>query len=259
MGTTCRRAIGLGMARTFNTAFSALVGGAILSLSSVLSASATTYTIPLSYSYNSYSDPNDANYPDFYTQSLPFNLPAGYTNASLNITALQFDDRGVVQLNGVTVTSSGITNNLGLVGQMVFTAGGTPVPWTFEYGFVEATTFAPITTGFQTGLNTIELIVNDTSGGLNFRDGLLSGGYYWFTGACYDTSGCFFTEERNGIKYYRGYTFPPTSALFVATVTYDLADNVSQTPLPAALPLFVSGLGGLGYLARRRRKRSVAA
>jgi hypothetical protein len=247
--------------RTFSTrtAFSALVGGAILSMGSVLSASATTYTIPLSYSYDSYSSPTDPTHPDFYTQSLPFNLPAGYTNASLNITTLQFDDRGVVQLNGVNATSSGITNGLGLVGQMVFTAGGTPVPFTFDYGFVEATTFAPITTGFQTGLNTIELIANDTSGGLNFRDGLLSGGYFWYTIQCFDLSGCPFTEVRNGVTYYRGFENPHTSALFVATVTYDLADGVSETPLPAALPLFVSGFCGLGYLARRRRKSSVTA
>ena len=263
MGTTYCRAVGLGMARTFNTrtAFSALVGGAILSLISVHSASATTYTIPLSYSYDSYSSPTDANHPDFYTHSLLFNLPAGFTNASLNITALQFDDRGVVQLNGVTATSSGITNGLGLVGQMVFTAGGTPVPFTFDYGFVEATTFVPITTGFQTGLNTIELIVNDTSGGLNFRDGLLSGGYFWYVGACFDKSGfgCPYSEVRDGKIYYRSNVNPHTSALFVATVTYDLADGVSQTPLPAALPLFVSGLCGLGYLARRRRKSGVTA
>jgi hypothetical protein len=201
MGTTYRRAVGLGVARTFNvrTAFSALVGGAILSLSSALSAGATT--IPLSYSYSSYSSPTDPTHPDFYTQVLQFILPAGYTNASLNITELRFDDRGVVLLNGATATSSAYVPNgvLGLDGQMVLTAGGTPVPWTFEYRY-EATTFTPITTGFHTGLNTIEIIANDTSGGLNFRDGLLSGGYYWYTGACYDhVVGCNFSEERNGI------------------------------------------------------------
>jgi hypothetical protein len=226
------------------------VGGAIVSLGSVLSATATTYTIPLSYSYSSYSSPTDSTKPDFYTQSLPFTLPAGYTNASLNITALHFDDRGVVQLNGVTKTSSGITNGLGYVGQMVFTAGGTPVPFTFEYGYVEATTFAPITTGFQTGLNTIELIANDTSGGLNFRTGLLSGGYFWYTAGCF---GCF-SEVRNGVTYYRGGVNPATGALFTATVTYDLVAS-GETPLPAALPLFATGLGAFGLLTYRKRRK----
>jgi hypothetical protein len=235
-------------------AFSALVGGAILSLGSVLSASAAT-TIPLSVSYDSFSSPGDPTHPDFYIKSLTFTLPAGYTNASLNITALQFDDRGVVQLNGTTVTSSGITAGLGLVGQMQFTAGGTAVPWTFQYGFVESTTFAPITTGFQTGLNTIDLIVNDTSGGLGFREGLLSGGYFWYTIRCFDSSGCPFTEVRNGITYFRGNPNPPTSALFTASVTYDLADSVSQTPLPAALPLFATGLGAFSLLTYRKRRK----
>jgi hypothetical protein len=31
--------------------------------------------------------------------------------------------------------------------------------------------------------------------------------------------------------------------------------NVSATPLPAALPLFASGLGALGLIARRRKRK----
>ena len=227
-------------------------------LGTASSANAASFSIPLSESYLSFSSPTDPTHPDFYIRSLGFTLPAGYTNASLNITTLRFDDRGVVQLNGTTVTSSGITNGLGLVGQMIFTAGGTPVPWTFQYGFVETTTFAPITTGFQTGLNTIDLIVNDTSGGLNFRDGLLSGGYFWYTGRCFDSSGCPFTEVRNGITYFRGNPDPATRVEFAATVTYDVADVVGETPLPAAQPLFATGLAGLGFIANRRKRRKAA-
>jgi len=36
-------------------------------------------------------------------------------------------------------------------------------------------------------------------------------------------------------------------------------DNVSQTPLPATLPLFASGLGLLGLLRRRRKRREAEA
>jgi len=221
----------------------ATLAGTLVAFGSATVASAESISIFLSTPPNSYSSPNDPAHPDFYTLSTTFNLPVGYTNASLNITTLHFDDRGVVQLNDAIVTSSGITNGGGYVGQMVFTPGGTPVPFTFQYGYVEATTFAPITTGFQTGLNTIELIVNDTSGGLNFRDGLLSGGYYWYGYAPY---------------IYQGGPNPATSALFEATVTYDLVADPGQTPLPAALPLFATGLAGLGVIAHRRKRKQAA-
>jgi hypothetical protein len=46
----------------------------------------------------------------------------------------------------------------------------------------------------------------------------------------------------------------PSGAAFFATVNYD----VSQTPLPAALPLFAGGLGVIGLLARRRKRKATA-
>jgi len=39
----------------------------------------------------------------------------------------------------------------------------------------------------------------------------------------------------------------------------DLAVNVGGTPLPATLPLLVSGLGVFGVVARRRKRKAVAA
>ena len=38
-----------------------------------------------------------------------------------------------------------------------------------------------------------------------------------------------------------------------------LSGTVSAVPLPAALPLFASGLAGLGWLSRRRRKQAQAS
>jgi len=35
--------------------------------------------------------------------------------------------------------------------------------------------------------------------------------------------------------------------------------TISQTPLPAALPLFAAGLGGLGLLGWRRKRKTIAA
>jgi hypothetical protein len=37
-----------------------------------------------------------------------------------------------------------------------------------------------------------------------------------------------------------------------------LSNNVSQTPLPAALPLFAGGLGMVGFLARRKQRKAVS-
>jgi hypothetical protein len=40
---------------------------------------------------------------------------------------------------------------------------------------------------------------------------------------------------------------------------FGLANGPATTPLPAALPLFASGLGGLGFLQWRRKKKAAAA
>jgi hypothetical protein len=46
----------------------------------------------------------------------------------------------------------------------------------------------------------------------------------------------------------------PTFLTFKGTLTYDVA----QTPLPAALPLFASGLGLVGLALYRRRRKQAA-
>ena len=41
-------------------------------------------------------------------------------------------------------------------------------------------------------------------------------------------------------------------------LSFQLTGNLAATPLPAALPLFVTGLGGLGLLGWRRKRRAQA-
>jgi hypothetical protein len=41
-------------------------------------------------------------------------------------------------------------------------------------------------------------------------------------------------------------------------VTFSAAYAVSATPLPAALPLFASGLGAMGLLGWRRKRKAAA-
>ncbi len=199
--------------------FAAYASGLIAALGFAPTANAST--IPLSYSFTSYSSPTDPDHPSFFVKSLTFTLPPNFTQAALTITSLKFDDRGVVQLNGTTITSSGYQPIPGgcLNGQMVLSEGASPVPYTFAHEYSD-TLFAAITTNFKPGLNTLDFIVNDTSGGINFRDGLLSDGYYWYTTRCFDSSGCPYSEVRNGKTYYRGNANPPTGVQFAGQITY---------------------------------------
>jgi hypothetical protein len=186
-----------------------------------VSVPARANTIPLSGTFSS-TDPAL----DFYTASsegvnLNFTLPAGFTNASLNITTFQIDDRGVLVLNGTNVASEGIFGPGS--GFMVLTSGGANNQFTFQYGDASSS-FAAITGPFVTGLNVLDIIVNDTGAGIGGNLNPLS---------------------------------EPTSVNFAATVTFDTAP--SAVPLPSALPLFASGLGALGLLGWRRKRKAQAA
>lgn len=49
-----------------------------------------------------------------------------------------------------------------------------------------------------------------------------------------------------------------TGSIVSITLNYTLAGDPAATPLPAALPLFVSGLGALGLIGWRKRRRAAA-
>ena len=173
--------------------------------------------------------------PDFYTLTETFNLSPGFTNASLNITNFFADDRAVLRLNGTIVASTGIFGPG--PGSMVLSLGGSNDPFNFQYGnpfgYVPGNTgpFAAITSGFVTGLNTLEIIVNDTNTGIV---GNLSSGV-----------NCSFAE-----------CLAPTNVHLTAEVTFDGA--VGEVPLPGALPLFATGIGALGLVAYRRKRKQPA-
>jgi hypothetical protein len=191
----------------------ALSVGALIGL--IATAAATT--IPVSLSYNSGIVPGSPSLA-FQLITTSFNLPVGFSNASLNLGTFNVDDRAVLELNGSIVASTGIYGP-GL-GSMVLTAGGTNDPFNFEYG--NGGPFVPIAGPFVAGANSLVIVLNET---------------------------------RFGIQGDLNSTYPTETFAFMdGKVTYDIA----TTPLPAALPMFVGGVGLIGLLVGRRKRKTMA-
>jgi hypothetical protein len=68
----------------------------------------------------------------------------------------------------------------------------------------------------------------------------------------------------SGTVFFYGGLAPGASTVFALELPASILsvtgiNNVSTTPIPAALPLFASGLGGLGLLGWRRKRKKAAA
>jgi hypothetical protein len=64
-----------------------------------------------------------------------------------------------------------------------------------------------------------------------------------------------------GIATYtwNGLNIAPNAKFDVSFASWNNAiDSPVATPLPAALPLFATGLGVMGFLAKRRKRKTVA-
>lgn len=100
--------------------------------------------------------------PSVYTVIQTFVLPAGFTNAALSITNLDIDDRGILQLNGVTIDSAGIfgpgTTTLDL------TTSGPTITQSYA---ANGSRNVIVSTGFVAGTNSLTILVNDTNSGIN--------------------------------------------------------------------------------------------
>lgn len=180
-------------------------------------ATAAATTIPVSISYNSGIVPGSPSLA-FQVLTTSFNLPVGFSNASLNLGTFNVDDRAVLELNGSIVASTGIYGP-GL-GSMVLTAGGANDPFTFQYG--NGGPFVPITGPFLAGANSLVIVLNETRFGIQG-----------------DLNSTITTE---------------TFAFMDGKVSYD----IGTTPLPAALPMFIGGAGLIGLLARRKKRKAGA-
>lgn len=65
--------------------------------------------------------------------------------------------------------------------------------------------------------------------------------------------------ETGAIQDLGTITFVNSSGAPIDAILYEFVSNELATPLPAALPLFASGLGALGLLGWRRKRKALAA
>ncbi|MEK8028869.1 PEPxxWA-CTERM sorting domain-containing protein [Pseudaquabacterium rugosum] len=190
----------------------------LLAAGAVSAASADTLDLSISADHSGVDD--------FWTATLDFVLPAGFSNAALDFSLLTADDRAVVQLNGTEILSLALSTGSGTA--MVMTAGGSASPYSFQY--VSGDPIARITGPFVEGVNTLSFIVNDT----------WSGGYG-------DLSG-----RRHG-------EISATSLQAAATVSYTApavtSAVTSAVPEPATWALMLGGLAVCGAGLRRGRNR----
>ena len=158
--------------------------------------------------------------PSVYTVGQTFILPVGFINPSLTITDLNIDDRGVLQLNGVTVDSAGIFGPGTTT--IVLTPGGPAVPQSYA---ANGPRNVVVTTGFVAGTNSLNIIVNDTNSGIN------------------------------GVPLPGGVNISGTS--LVATLQYDIAAAVIPSVIPtlseSAMLLLMLALATVGIRRIRRR------
>jgi len=179
----------------------------------------------------------------------PFAHAVSYTTSGFSLSGLG-DTIGSSydQLSGTSIAgnfSDGQTINLN---QLSFTAGvNATVPYNYTNGYFSISETMTIGGGAQTPISipfNLNISYSDT---LTIIDGT--------TFSLTDAGGTLWQVAVNGL------TLGPNSGgsiggWLTATVT---DPPVSQAPLPAALPLFASGLGGMGFVAFWRKRRVKAA
>jgi hypothetical protein len=168
------------------------------------------------------SSVNNSGGASYWTATTDFVLPAGFSNAVLNITDFEVDDRGIVQLNGTTIDTAGIFGPGN--GSFVFTSGGPNDPFTFAGNGARD---IDITSGFLVGSNELLFIINDTGDGI-------------------------FGNLTNGSNGPAG----PTGYGFIATLTFD--EPAQGVPEPGTWAMMLLGFGAIGATVRLRRARTLA-
>jgi hypothetical protein len=186
---------------------------------------------------------------------------------------------------GCTVGNLTFSNfNFTTSGTATFNSGNNVIPVSGggEYGFqVDFTSQAPPTSDVSinytvTGLPGTKItdVAGSVTGGIIGSGGILlsenlqglnpSGSAYNYSLGCTSlTGGCSFVNNvspNGGFNVGKDQEDIAIDGIVgTSQVTNEFSYGVSQTPIPAALPLFAGGLGVLGFVASRKRKKSAAA
>jgi hypothetical protein len=119
-----------------------------------------------------------AGFDGVWTAQLTFTIPSGATGVTMAWSDFYADDRAVLMLNGSTFASGPASG----LGDMVLTDGGPDNPYTFL-----GNTIGSITSGLNIGgVNTIDVIINNTGNGIHGPPQNVSGQdytYFNFVGA----------------------------------------------------------------------------
>jgi hypothetical protein len=178
-------------------------------------ASATTLNVSVGQDFGDFAN-------SYYTVDATFVLPVGFSNAVLNTSLFAADDRAVLQLNGTSVSETGIFGPGS--GSFYFLPDGSDnAAYNFRYGN-GTLTFDLVTGPFVVGTNTLHFIVNNTNTGI-------TGGP---------------TPNNHAALYFEG------------TVSFDA---VAPVPEPSTWAMMLLGFAGVGFMAYRRKSKpaSVAA
>ena len=168
---------------------------------------------------------------------------------------------GILSFSG-TITTSSSSNIPGFLGS------GDISGWDIKItGYSESFTLQPGPDNFIEFLGTSDLLASSTTLSWNTSSNVAS-----------TFPSEFLIEEEFSAPHKAFILFQQSSVTDVSVLTIDAENNggglqhnsdlssnfifgtaAATTPIPAALPLFATGLGGLGFLGWRRRRKNVAA
>jgi len=117
-------------------------------------------------------------------------------------------------------------------------------PFGTNYPYVDISSYV------EPGSNDITLALRNDIAGYAYTWNFTIDGVLYASGSCgnwnANAGGC------NGNSY-------ATGIVYTTDILFTEASPVSNTPLPAALPLFATGLGALGLFGWRRKRKNAAA